>query len=285
VFLPALCTLGWAALRRLGGEPWFGFVLDNQAFAESALEHAPGAFGALGGLGRYTVSVPYRAFGAAAAFALLGLGRALREEGVWFVAPGLGILGFLTLSSLSHSQLGLDRHFLSVLPFAAVWIAHGMVRFSELLERALERRRPRRQVPVAVLLCALVAIGGARRLEHSLSLWWNTTRTALDQQRQVAAFLRVTPSSSLIVCDNASVEVLSGLDPARFVRAHLDEQTAVRLTEWSRSRDVYIVNRGHNLGAFLHFGPIRYGAVDGPPDAFVAVQVLATPAHTKLVGG
>jgi hypothetical protein len=283
VLLPALSVLGWAALRRLGGEPWFGFVLDNQSFAERALEQAPGAFGALGGLGRYTVTVPYRVFGVAAALALLGLGRTLRQDGVWFVAPGLGIVGFLTLSALSRSQLGLERHFLSVVPFAAVWIAHGMARFSELLERALERQRT--QLPVAALLCGLVAMGIARRLEYSLSLWWNTTRGSHEQALQVAAFLRVTPASSLIVCDDASLEVLSGLDPARFVRARLDEQTAMSVAEWSRSRDVYIVDRLRDLGAFLHAGPARYGALDGPPDAFVAIQVRAATTHTELVGG
>jgi hypothetical protein len=285
VLLPALSVLSWAALRRLGDEPWFGFILDNQAFAERVLIENPDTHGALGGLARYTVSVPYRAFGASAALALIGLGRTWREDGVWFVAPGLGVVGFLTLSSLSRSQLGLDRHFLSVLPFAAVWIAHGMARLAGVVERAQGGRGSRLSQRAALLLCTTVGIGAALRLDASLSLWWNTTRTALQQPRAVAHFLRVTPTSSIIVCDDASVEVLSGLHPARFVRAHLDDRTASRIIEWSRTRDVYIVDRARNLGALLQAGPASYGAVDGPPDAFVAIHVRAATGRTTRVDG
>jgi hypothetical protein len=283
VLLPAACVLGWAALRRLGGEPWFGFILDNQAFAEQVIERQPNTYGALGGLGRYTVSVPYRVFGICAAFALLGLRRALREDGVWFVAPGLAVMGFLTLSSLLHSQLGLDRHFLSVVPFAALWIAHGVARAGRAIERGAAARGSRLSGAAPVLLGAAVVASTGLRLDESLATWSETTRTALHQAREVARFLRATPPASLIVCDDAAVEVLSELPSERFARTRLDERGAARVTEWSRSRDVYIVDRARNLGAFLHAGPVSYGAVDGPPDALMAIVVRAgAPAHTGL---
>jgi hypothetical protein len=186
VLLPGACALGWVTLRRLGGEPWLGFLLDNQAFAERVIERNPETLGALGGFGRYTVSIPFRVFGASAALALVGLRRTLREDGVWFVAPGACILGFLTLSAVTHSQLGLDRHFLAVVPFAAVWIAHGIARVAEVLERARDGRWARLSLPVTLLLCTALTIGVARRLEKSLSIWWNTTRTALQQPRELA---------------------------------------------------------------------------------------------------
>jgi hypothetical protein len=81
------------------------------------------------------------------------------------------------------------------------------------------------------------------------------------------------------------VEVLSGLPRGRFVRAQLDEQIVSRVVEWSRTRDVYVVNRARNLGAFLQAGPVSYGAVDGPPDAFVAIHVRAATGHQKRVDG
>jgi hypothetical protein len=285
MLLPGLCALAWVTLRRLGGEPWLGFLLDNQAFAARVLERHPETLGALGGLGRYTLSAPFRVFGVSAAFALIGLRRALREEGVWFVAPGLGILGFLTLSAMMRSQLGLDRHFLSVVPFAAIWIAHGGARVVEAIERTSERRWARLNLPAALILCAALAIGVGRQLEGSLSIWWNTTRTALREPREVARFLRFTPESSLIVCDDAMVEVLSGLPSVRFVRARLEAQTPSQVVEWARARDVYIVNRARNLGAFSDVGPPSYGTLDGPPDAFVAIRVPARAAHTNSLDG
>jgi hypothetical protein len=190
LLLPALCVLGWAGLRRLGGEPWFGFILDNQAFAERVLDQRHEAHGALGGFGLYTVSVPYRALGPAALFALLGVRRTLREDGVWFVAPGLAILGFLSLSAMSRSQLGLDRHFLAVVPFASVWIAHGLARLAQALVEARDGRWLQLERPASLLLLATLALGAALRLDASLSLWWEKTRTALDRPRAVADLVR-----------------------------------------------------------------------------------------------
>lgn len=271
---PASCVLGWATLRWLGGEPWFGFLADNQAFAERALGPAPSR-GMLHALTRYTLVVPFHAFGLALPFALLGVGRTWRQHGTWFVAPGLAIVGLLTLSSLSRSQLGLERHFLSVVPFAATWIAQGVARAEELVAAALAKRwAPRRGAAFALLGLCVVA-GSALRLRSTLPGWWELTETRLRAPRQVAEFLRGTPASSLIVCNQASVEVLSELDPTRFVHAPLDAHTADRVREWSRSRDVFIVGRARRLGAFSHVGAASYGALDGPADAFVAIHVPA----------
>jgi len=270
---PALCVCGWAALRRLGGEPWFGFITDNQAFAERVIERVPNDHDVLRALGRYTLEVPFRSFGLALPLVLLGMARAWRRAGAWFVVPGLGIVAFLTLSSISRSQLGLDRHFLSVVPFAATWLAHGLALASEwLVARRWLPGAPRRGLTFATL-SACVATGAALRLGSSSSGWWELTRTALAEPRAVAEFLRGTPESSLIFCDEAAVEVLSGLDRSRFVRAHLDERAAALVAESTRSRDVYVVNRARRLGAFLHAGPASYGAIDGPLDAFVAIHV------------
>src|SRR4029453_18854088 len=111
------------------------------------------------------------------------------------------------------------------------------------------------------LLCVALAFGVGRRLDDSLSLWWNTTQSALRPEREMATFLRSTPQSALIVCAEASVEVLSGLSATRFVRAHGAALDPARVEEWSRSRDVYIVDRVHRLGPFSHAGPASLGSI------------------------
>lgn len=280
---PLATVLGWAALRRSGGEPWFGFIADNQAFAERVIDRFPSGHDMLRGLARYTLVVPFKAFGIALPFVVLGIVRTWRRSGRWFVAPGLGILGFLTLSSLSHSQLGLDRHFLSVVPFGATWLAQGVacaaawLAPSRWLPRAMTPERRSALSFAALGLC--VAIGALLQLQRSSRGWWEHTRTALAEPRAAAEFLRSTPESSLILCDEASVEVLSGLGRSRFVRAHLDEHLAPLAANWARSRDVLVVNRARRLGAFLHAGPVRYGALDGPQDAIVAIEVRADAPH------
>jgi hypothetical protein len=166
-------------------------------------------------------------------------------------------------------------------PFAATWLAHGLARAAEGLAAAARAPWRTRAGVVFTALSLCVGAGAALRLRSALEGWWQLTRGALAEPRAVAEFLRSTPASSLILCDEASVEVLSGLDRSRFIRAHLDAQTASVVAEWTRSRDVFIVNRAGRLGAFLHAGPARYGDVDGPRDAFVAIHL---PAGAPLAG-
>lgn len=284
VAAPVLSVFAWAALRRSGGEPWFGFIADNQAFAERVIGRFPSGHDVLLALARYTLVVPFRSFGLALPLVLLGIGRAWRQSGVWFVAPGLGIVAFLTLSSLSHSQLGLDRHFVSVVPFAATWLAHGVARAAELVSASSRARWPRALGALFAALGLCVTGDAALRLGSSSAGWRELTRTALPEPRAVAEFLRGTPASSWVVCDDASVEVLSGLERSRFIRARLDDRLSPRLIEWTRSRDVFIVSRASRLGAFAHSGPVSYGRVDGPPDAYVVIQVRAGTLATGLGG-
>lgn len=289
LLVPALCVLGWAALRRSGGGSWFGFLFDNQAFAERVLESSPASHGAFGALGRYTVSVPYRVFGVAVLLAPLGVRRTWQRHGVWLVAPGLALVGFLTLTSLSRSQLGLDRHFLSVVPFAAVWIAHGAAWGGEALADWLARRSPGAARPgIATVMRAVVGgavlVGAASGLAASLGPWKEATRAALAEPRALASSLRTSAPSALIFCTEASIEVLSGLDRRRFVRAHVSTATAPLLAELNRTRDVYVVDRVDLLRPLLAALPPSHGAVHGPPDGLVAIHL---PAGSPLgaVGG
>jgi len=268
---PAMSVLGWALARRLGGEPWFGFILDNQAFAERVLEH--GAADRLLAITRYVSVAPYRAFGVCAPLALLGLRRTWRREGVWWVAPGLAILAFLTLSALSRSHLGLDRHFVSAIPFVATWMAHGLAALAGGAARALRR-------PAAARVCfaafgALAAWGALARLEGGLAPWSVATRSALPEVRRLAEFLQALPGAALVVCDDAVVEVLSELEPARFVRTRPDARFETRLRELAASGDVYIVSRVRQLHGYVPAGRVSYGELDGPPEAFVAIRVAA----------
>ena len=268
---PGLCVLGWALARRLGGEPWFGFLLDNQAFAEHVLEQH--ATDRLLALARYVSVAPYRAFGACAPLALLGIRRSWRREGVWLVAPGLAILAFLTLSALSRSHLGLDRHFVSVIPFVATWMAHGLAALADGAARALRR-------PAAAGACfagfgALVAWAALARLERGLGEWSGATRAALPEVRRLAEFLQELPGTALVVCDDAVVEVMSELAPARFVRTRPDAHFEARLRELAADRDVYVVSRVRQLHGYVPAGRVSYGELGGPPDAFVAIHSMA----------
>jgi hypothetical protein len=74
------------------------------------------------------------------------------------------------------------------------------------------------------------------------------------------------------------VEVLSGLDPARFMRGHLDPHGVARVHELAKDQDVYVVDRARQLDAFMQAGRISFGAPGGPPDALMALHFSAASA-------
>jgi hypothetical protein len=286
-----LCILGWAALRWIGGEPWFGFIRDNQSFAEAALDRRVAAgSGPVAALARYVLIVPARVMGISALLAALGSMRALRQQGVWFVAPPLGVLAFLTASSLTRSQLGLDRHFLAVVPFAATWAAQGAAQIAEWLAAVYERsthsrlsaaashaelpsRAAAAASPIFVLLGLVALITTLVRLDAWMGVWQHTTQTALLDARAAGSFLAATPRCSVIVCDDAAVEVLSGLDSSRFVRARVEPRVVPEVLRLSRSRDVYVISRAAQMSAVMQLGNLAYGGSSGPSDRLVAVHV------------
>lgn len=277
VLAPAACVLVWATSRWRGGEPWFGFILDNQAFAEAVLERHAGAGWQLPALGRYLFTVPWRVLGVVAVLAALGVRRSLRNEGVWWVALPGAVLSFLTLSSLTRSQLGLDRHFFAIVPFAATWAAHGVAQVATWISALFARRLTTASF---ALLAALVVGGTLLRLEARMREWRDVTRNALPGARAAGQFLRTTPPSSLIVCDEASVEVLSGLESARFVRLRVDESSRAEVAELSQERDVFVVGRASKMTALEGWGSLAFGAPNAPREAFVAFHV---PARARQV--
>jgi hypothetical protein len=268
---PAACVLVWATLRWRGGEPWFGFILDNQAFAEGVLEqHAPADW-QLAALGRYVFTVPLRVLGVVALFAALGLWRSLKKEGIWWVALPTAVVFFLTLSSLTRSQLGLDRHFFAVVPFAATWAAHGVAQVASWVGASSARLT----APTFALLAGCMVGSALLRLETWMGEWRDVTRAALPDARAAGQFLRTTPPASVIVCDEASVEVLSGLPSERFVRAHVAEGFRHQVAELSRGRDVFVVSRASRVAALEGWGSLAFGAPDAPSEAFVALHIPA----------
>jgi hypothetical protein len=278
VIAPGASVAGWATLRWLGGEPWFGFILENQAFAERALDGTAHARALPLTLARYIAVVPWRTFGLAALGALIGIRPTLRRHGVWLVAPGLALLAFLTASSLTRSQLGLDRHFMSVIPFAATWIAHGLAQVAKrVTSLTLPLLGSSRARWVGLLALVPFLVSAAQRLSDGLDGWLDTTRQGLREQREIARALRNAPPEAHILCGDASIEVLSELAPERFERLSVARQIAARVAQLAPNGDVYVVQRAGQLHA-VGGGAVLYGDLDGPPESFVLMRFAATSA-------
>ncbi len=142
VVVPTAGILAWAVLRRPVDGRWFGFLGQTHEFASQAVEGKAGARGALG-LAHdalyYPLFVAVRVLGPAVPLAAFGVVRAWRQQGARFVLVLAAVLGFVSLTWANHSSLGLDRHFVAVVPLYATFAAQGVAAIADRLDR-----RPRR---------------------------------------------------------------------------------------------------------------------------------------------
>jgi len=269
VFWPAVAIAGWVVLRRLSGEPWLDFLHQNQSFAEAALAARPRALGAE--LLRGLVGIPGAGW-LLGALGAAGLWRGGRREGVWLWALPFSVLGFLTLGWLNRSHLGLARHFVAVLPFGAVYLAHGVAQLAQWLghlgahlasgrSTARVGRWPRARLAAF----AFGVFGGALLLaelgylEERLGAWRQHTESALLDRRDAGRFLRGVPGTSLIVCDEASVEVLSSLPRERFARPYLGHNAANTVLALAAQHELYVLSWADRLDDVFALGELVYG--------------------------
>lgn len=273
VIVATLAIFGWAALRKAAhGGQWFAFLHETREFANGALG-AKSSF-ALGfaqvrkDLLYYAVDVPWRVVGYPLLLAPFGIVRTLRREGVRFFVVYLAVLGFVTLTWLLRSSLGLDRHFVVLVPFYATLIGNGIVAIGAFIDDFL--RRPMRAsvhafavsgalraAVIAGLACAVFANTWSI-LEVWMRDWTNASRGAWPDRREIAALIADLPSDALIFCDEPTVEILSGVDRHRIDRRQLDDS---RAPGWvhaavARGAKVYVATWAGKLGRLGVHGPI-----------------------------
>jgi hypothetical protein len=266
VIAPLLAVSSWAAARWLQGEALLGFLFDNQAFAQRALSRTePSAEWLAGALARYPLMMPALTFGAPAVLALAGIARTARKESIWLVAVPVSMLVFLTSGALSRSHLGLERHFSPLVPFFALWIAHGAALAAEWAALSVAKLRwpgevsPRLASTASFGLLALVTIGAElERLRPSWHSWQEITRQALPAELATGRFVASLPPSALVVCDEASIEVLSGLAAERILRARVRPELLSELLRRAEARDTFVVSRTERVDSIATLGPVIY---------------------------
>jgi hypothetical protein len=255
LLVPALSVGAWTLSRRLDGGQWFDFLRQNQSFAQAARANSVAPLGHWPELGRALEAAPLGAWLLGVACLLCGLGRTWRLTSGWFVVLPLSIAGFLLLGWLTRSHLGLARHWVCLVPFAATAVAQGI---AELAHWA-GRLQVRLEAPLLALLGALALGLELRSLPLPLEHWREHTIAALPDRRAAARFLRSLPPSALILCDDAPAEVLSELPSSRFARDYLGADPVAKVLERARSRDLVVLSSAQRLSRALSLGELVYG--------------------------
>jgi hypothetical protein len=258
VFVPVAAIVAWATLRKPFDGRWFGFLRDTHQFASGAMQNSTALEGGLPRLLEhavyYPVMVPVRVLGPVLALVPFGIVRTVREQGARFVLVLLSTLGFISLTWVMRSSLGLDRHFVVVVPLYATFAAQGLAVVAGAAGKLAERFGLARRLGTYVAGALGVASFGG--LLVSLAVWMGFWRGAIERgwpsRQELGAYLRTVPESSPIFCDDATLELLSGVDRRRFDRHWLDDSHTWDLVEnAARARGVVYVatwkdkTRGH----------------------------------------
>jgi len=289
VILPATAIVAWAVLRRPVDGRWFGFLGQTREFATSAT-HEKGALdrgfsGLLVDLVHYPFWVPVRVMGPVLPLVPFGVARTVRQQGLRFVLVLASCLGFVSLTWILRSSLGLDRHFVAVVPLYAIFAAQGAASIADTVARWVARlsskaNAPDRGAAVGRALGGLLSVGSLVGLGAVLTLWMGFWRDAVErgfpEREATGRYLRTLPASSTIFCDDATIEILSGLDRRRFDRHWVDDpHTWDLLAAVARKQGgAYVATWRRKLVGHESAGTVtfRAGVIEGDPATGVAVM-------------
>jgi hypothetical protein len=291
VVAPSLLILAWAALRRPVDGQWFGFLRQTQEFASDALadkgESGSRIVRFAGDLLYYPVIVSLRVLGPVAWLVPLGAYRTVREQGARFVLVLLACLGFVSLSWAMRSSLGLDRHFVVVVPLYATCAAQGVVVVADWSTRLARRvvGLEARAAGVGRALTASLVVLSLGGLLVELDVWMGFWRASIARgwpdRAALGAYLRSLSGAPTIFCDDATLEIQSGLDRRRFDRHWIDDpHTWERVDESARAGPpVYIATWRRKLRGHESAGELVFQAGFDPADRDgTGVAVMRVPA-------
>ncbi len=295
VVVPMALILCWAALRMPVDGRWFGFVAQTREFANGAL-HEKSAFdhgikGLATDLLHYPVAVPWRVMGVAPVLVPIGLVRTFKQQGVRFVLVLGACLGSITLSWLQRSSLGLDRHFVVVVPLYGVLAAQGLAVICDwgqsLVQKACTTLASVAAGRVLFYVLSAGAVGVLALLTvRWMDIWRASVLRGWPERERLGGFLRSLPADSRIFCDDATFEILSGVDRRRFDRHWTDDpHTWDLIASASRQSGVaYVATWREKMAGHEQLGSIVFSTEEDPSrPATTGIAVLRVgPNHGEV---
>ncbi len=292
LFMATSAIVFWAILRWPGDGRWFAFLNQTRAFANDAVgassSFSVGVSQFVTDVAHYTAHTPWRLMGPILLIAPFGVRRVFQTHGPWFFGASLGCLGFITLSWITRSSLGLDRHVFIVVPFYATLVAHGVESIVDFVNRLVKRmtnEEPARalgNVTFAALVIACAAIQ-MPILEAWMHEWGGALAHGLPGPQATAAFLDrelgggPTP---VIFCDESTVEILTNLDRRAFDRHQLDDPKTLRVIRRAKARTdtLYVVTWMSKLTKLSQMGKVIYQSPEATETSGLGVMRIDGPA-------
>jgi hypothetical protein len=289
VGVPVALIIAWATLRKPFDGRWFGFLRETRQFANGVAGKSSALDGGIGALVHdalyYPLYVPMRVYGVVLGLVPLGVVRTAREQGMRFVLVLASTLGFVSLTWIMRSSLGLDRHFVVVAALYATFAAQGIAVLGDLATSLARRfRLPRASgtwVAGAVTALGLVAL--FLTLKVWMGFWTASVERGWPRRQEFGAFLRSLPDDAPVFCDDATVEILSDLDRRRFDRHWLDDPHTWDLVENAALARgvVYVATWTDKMRGHEGTGEVIYRLREKPDDPSTELAVMKVVASPR----
>lgn len=223
--LPALFILLWAILRLPFDGKLFGFLSQTQQFANDALKESNSFQGGflkiIKDFFHYPVVIPVLFSGLNILFLPFGIKSLHRNYKLLFYT-GTAILAFITLSWMMKSNLGLNRHFVSVIPLYSVLTAYGILNVSKYLK---EKKRFR-NFNIKKSLLIIIFITCLSYLVMWMYIWQKDNAVGFPERKSAIEYFSTIDDGKTIFCNDAVFEILSGLDMKRFNHVWMENNPA-----------------------------------------------------------
>ncbi|MFA5012695.1 MAG: hypothetical protein WC644_12190 [Ignavibacteria bacterium] len=260
VFLPLFIIIIWTFLRFQSDGEWFSFLHGTQKFANDALGEANSFQGGIlkfiNDLFFYPFWIPFLYTGISAILIPFGLKKFFEQNKISFVVS-LSILIFISVSWVMKANLGLNRHFTSLLPFYSLLIAYGFA-------SALEYLKKYKLFSSGKLLLSVFAVIILFYTSMWLYIWRNTNSNNFFEKQDTIEYLKHINSfdpDALILCNDPMIEILSEINFKSFNHFWMGENLETKLYIESLKQDsekIVIVTSAQRENFFSSFSEKIY---------------------------
>lgn len=219
IFLPCIVILIWAFLREPFDGKLFGFLFQTQQFANDALKESNSFQGGflkiIIDFIHYPIIIPILFSGVSLIFIPFGISRFYRQYKKFFYT-GIGLLIFITVSWMMKSNLGLNRHFMVLIPFYTTLTAFGVLSVSNYLKKFSDKFIVLKRINLKFSFLVTILISCFIYLTMWLYIWTNNYKEGFPERKIASEFLQNLPDKKTIFCNDAIVEIFSDIDFRRF---------------------------------------------------------------------
>jgi hypothetical protein len=270
ILLPGIIILIWAVLREPFDGKLFGFLFQTQQFANDALKETNsfqgGFFKIITDLIHYPIFVPAIFTGINIIFIPFGLSKFYKQNKYFFYSS-IGILIFITASWMMKSNLGLNRHFMALIPFYTTLTAYGIINASNYLKRFSDKISILNRINIKTSLITIIFVSCFIYLVMWLYIWSNNYQESFPERKASAEFIKNLGDKNTIFCNDAIVEIFSDIDFKRFNHTWMENNPSasnIILQNAKNKGYVYVITTPekwkniNNIGEKIYQSPTNY---------------------------